>query len=196
MQDGTYTVRLILRDKVGHTYREAKTFVIASKPPVVQVKLDRKRFRRGQTIESESQRLGKYAHPGRAHGRQPCPLSCTGTPKSAANTGELTIPEQAIPGIYKLTVTAEDIAHNIGTRRCRLKYFLESSFAAHAPRRSCHPFAVAGILGAVAAFGELPSWIRNIDASTVLEGVFFRMMSLPKGAVAISPAAARNPSGA
>jgi predicted Zn-dependent protease len=39
-------------------------------------------------------------------------------------------------------------------------------------------------IGAVAALGELPSWIRNIDASTVLEGVFFRMMSLPNGAVA------------
>ena len=51
MQDGTYTVRLILRDRVGHTYRESKTFVIASKPPVVQVKLDRKRFQRGQTID-------------------------------------------------------------------------------------------------------------------------------------------------
>ncbi len=42
----------------------------------------------------------------------------------------------------------------------------------------------AAIFGAVAALGELPAWIRNIDASTVLEGVFFRMMSLPNGAVA------------
>jgi len=42
----------------------------------------------------------------------------------------------------------------------------------------------AAIFGAVAALGELPSWIRNIDASTALEGVFFRMMSLPNGAVA------------
>src|SRR5258708_16365950 len=42
----------------------------------------------------------------------------------------------------------------------------------------------AAIFGAVAAMGELPSWIRNIDASTALEGVFFRMMSLPNGAVA------------
>src|SRR6202790_522930 len=42
----------------------------------------------------------------------------------------------------------------------------------------------AAIFGAVAAFGELPSWIRNIDASTALEGAFFRMMSLPNGAVA------------
>ena len=50
MQDGTYSVRLVLRDRTGHTYRESKTFVIASKPPVVQIKLDTKRFRRGQTM--------------------------------------------------------------------------------------------------------------------------------------------------
>jgi tetratricopeptide (TPR) repeat protein len=43
---------------------------------------------------------------------------------------------------------------------------------------------LAATFGAVAALGELPSWIRNIDASTALEGVFFRMMSLPNGAVA------------
>ena len=43
---------------------------------------------------------------------------------------------------------------------------------------------LAAIFGAVAALGELPAWIRNIDASTALEGVFFRMMSLPNGAVA------------
>jgi Ca-activated chloride channel family protein len=36
--------------------------------------------------------------------------------KADTNTGALTIPEQAIPGTYKLTVTAEDIAHNIGTQ--------------------------------------------------------------------------------
>jgi len=30
MQDGTYTVRLVLRDRAGQTYREFKTFVIAS----------------------------------------------------------------------------------------------------------------------------------------------------------------------
>jgi len=42
---------------------------------------------------------------------------------------------------------------------------------------------LAAVFGAVAALGELPLWIRNIDASTALEGVFFRMMSLPNGAV-------------
>ena len=115
MQDGTYSVRLILRDKVGHTYREAKTFVIASKPPVVQVKLDRKRFHRGQTIElkvsaSESTRTLVARMDGTA------PVALHWDARAAANTGALAIPEQAIPGTYKLTVTAEDIAHNIGTQ--------------------------------------------------------------------------------
>ncbi|MGC2329803.1 MAG: VWA domain-containing protein [Candidatus Sulfotelmatobacter sp.] len=120
MQDGTYTVRLILRDKVGHTYREAKTFVIASKPPVVQVKLDRKRFQRGQTIDlkvSASENTRTLV--ARIDGAVPVALHWDA--RTAANTGALTIPEQAIPGIYKLTVTAEDIAHNIGTQEVQIE---------------------------------------------------------------------------
>jgi predicted Zn-dependent protease len=42
----------------------------------------------------------------------------------------------------------------------------------------------AAIAASLSAFGELPAWIRNIDARTSLEGVFFRMMTLPSGAVA------------
>ena len=37
-------------------------------------------------------------------------------PGAGVNTGQLLIPEQAIPGTYKLTVTAEDIAHNTGSQ--------------------------------------------------------------------------------
>ena len=36
---------------------------------------------------------------------------------------------------------------------------------------------------AISAAGELPSWIRNIEAGSALQAVFFRMMSLPGGAV-------------
>jgi predicted Zn-dependent protease len=43
-------------------------------------------------------------------------------------------------------------------------------------------FALA-IGSAVSALGELPSWIRNLEASSALEAVFFRMMSLPGGNV-------------
>jgi Ca-activated chloride channel family protein len=120
MQDGTYTVRLMLRDQAGHTYRESKTFVIASKPPVVHVKLDRKRFQRGQTIDlrvkaSENTRTLVARLEGAV------PVALRWDAKAAANTGVLTIPEQTIPGTYKLTVTAEDIAHNIGTEEVQIE---------------------------------------------------------------------------
>lgn len=120
MQDGTYTVRLILRDKIGHTYRESKTFVIASKPPVVQVKLDRKRYQRGQTIDlrvsaSESTRTLVARMEGTV------PVALRWDPKPATNTGALTIPDETIPGTYKLTVTAEDVAHNIGTQEVQIE---------------------------------------------------------------------------
>jgi Ca-activated chloride channel homolog len=120
MQDGTYAVRLILRDRQGQTYRESKTFVIASKPPVVQVKLDRKRFQRGQAIDlkvsaSQSTRTLVARLEGAA------PVSLRWDPRAAANTGALYIPGETIPGTYKLTITAEDIAHNIGTQEVQIE---------------------------------------------------------------------------
>jgi hypothetical protein len=42
---------------------------------------------------------------------------------------------------------------------------------------------VVAIGWTISAVGELPSWIRNIEASSALQEVFFRMMSLPGGAV-------------
>jgi Ca-activated chloride channel family protein len=120
MQDGTYSVRLILRDRQGNTYREAKTFVIASEPPVVQVKLDHERFQRGQSIHlnvnaSQSTRTLVARLDGAA------PVELRWDSHATANTGEVVIPSETIPGTYKLTVTAEDIAHNIGTREVQIE---------------------------------------------------------------------------
>jgi Ca-activated chloride channel homolog len=115
MQDGTYTVRLVLRDRLGRTYRESKIFVIASKPPVVQIKLDSKRCRRGQILDlkvSASQSTRTLV--ARLEGAAPVELKWDA--RAGANTGQLLVPEQAIPGIYRLTVTAEDIAHNTGSQ--------------------------------------------------------------------------------
>jgi Ca-activated chloride channel homolog len=115
MQDGTYNVRLVLRDKAGHTYRESKSFVIASKPPVIQIRLDQKRFRQGQVLElkvSASQSTRTLI--ARLEGVAPVGLKWDAN--AGANTGQLAIPEQLIPGIYRLTVTGEDLAHNIGSQ--------------------------------------------------------------------------------
>ncbi|HYW39039.1 MAG TPA: VIT and VWA domain-containing protein [Terriglobales bacterium] len=115
MQDGTYSVRLVLRDRAGHAYREAKTFVIASKTPVVQIKLDQKRYRRGQVLDlkvAASQSTRSLV--ARLEGAAPVGLKWDA--KAGVNTGQFLIPEQMIPGTYRLTVTAEDIAHNMGSQ--------------------------------------------------------------------------------
>ena len=120
MQDGTYTVRLVLRDRAGHTYREFKTFVIASKPPVVQIKLDTKRYHRGQTVNlkaSASQSTRTLV----ARLESAAPVALNWDARAGINAGQLVISEQTVPGVYKLTVTAEDIAHNIGTQEVQIE---------------------------------------------------------------------------
>jgi Ca-activated chloride channel homolog len=120
MQDGTYTVRLVLRDRAGHTYRDFKTFVIASKPPMIQIKLDTRRYHRGQTVNlkaSASQSTRTLL--ARLEGAAPVALSWDA--RAGINVGQLVVPEQTVPGTYKLTVTAEDIAHNIGTQEVQIE---------------------------------------------------------------------------
>ncbi|HWZ96746.1 MAG TPA: VIT and VWA domain-containing protein [Candidatus Dormibacteraeota bacterium] len=115
LQDGTYPVRFVMRDRAGQTYNESKTFVIASKSPVVQIKLSKKRFHRGELLDlkvSASQNTRTLV--ARLEGAAPVNLKWD--TKTGANTGALAIPEQMIPGTYILTVTAEDIAHNMGSQ--------------------------------------------------------------------------------
>jgi Ca-activated chloride channel family protein len=120
MQDGTYTVRLILRDAAGNTYREAKTFVIASKPPVVTVKLDSKRYRRGETIPVKaSASASTRTLVARLEGVTP--VSLRWNQKAGASTGELMVPADLPAGSYRLTVIAEDIAHNVGTQEVQIE---------------------------------------------------------------------------
>jgi Ca-activated chloride channel family protein len=115
LPDGTYPVRLVMRDRSGQTYRESKTFVIASKSPTVQIKLPKTRYRRGEMLglkvaASQNTRTLVARLEGAA------PVSLHWDAKAEANTGELFIPDQMIPGTYHLTVTAEDIAHNMGSQ--------------------------------------------------------------------------------
>ncbi len=119
MKDGTYAVRLILRDTAGHTYREEKTFVIASTPPTVKILLPANQLHRGQSIQlrataSASTRTLTARLQGLA------PISLRWNTASAANQGTLTIPPDMPIGTYTLSVTAEDIAHNLGSQEVQI----------------------------------------------------------------------------
>ncbi|MBS1824786.1 MAG: VWA domain-containing protein [Acidobacteria bacterium] len=119
MPDGTHRVRLMLRDKQGHVYPESKTFVIASKPPVVRVNLDRTQYHRGDKVNlrvSASETTRTIT--ARMQGAQAVHLRWDREMKS--NTGALFIPAHLPAGRYKLTVNAEDLAHNIGTQEVAL----------------------------------------------------------------------------
>jgi Ca-activated chloride channel family protein len=120
MQDGTYAVRLILRDAKGNTYSEQKTFVIASTPPSVTVKLAGTRFRRGDVmlVKAEATATTRTLT-ARLEGAMPLDLRWSSAMK--ANAGEMRIPETLTPGEYTLSVTAEDVAHNVGSQEVRIE---------------------------------------------------------------------------
>jgi len=87
---------------------------------VVEVKLNQKRYQRGQSVAlkvsaSQSTRTLVARLDGAA------PVALHWDPTASANTGELFIPAETVPGAYKLTVTAEDIAHNIGTQEVQIE---------------------------------------------------------------------------
>jgi Ca-activated chloride channel family protein len=120
MRDGTYNVRLILRDRDGRTFREAKTFVIASKPPTLRVRLDKARYRPGDVVRvrvnaSETARTIV----ARLYGASPAYMRWN--PEMSTNTGEVLVPAHLAAGRYKIAVTAEDFAHNIGTQEVSIE---------------------------------------------------------------------------
>jgi len=120
MSDGEYLVRLILRDRDGHVYRESKSFVIASQTPVLRARLEKPRLHAGETLRISAQSTGKpRTITARLYGALPVPLRWNGAAK--ANTGELVVPAFLPPGKYTVRLTAEDVAHNIGTEEVSLE---------------------------------------------------------------------------
>jgi Ca-activated chloride channel family protein len=114
MQDGTYSVRLLMRDTNGRVYNEQKTFVIASKPPIVKIKLPKQSLHRGDAVlvQASASDLTRTVT-ARMFGA--APVSLRWNEKLGMNAGTLLIPETLPPGKYKLTVTAEDVARNVGS---------------------------------------------------------------------------------
>jgi Ca-activated chloride channel family protein len=115
MNDGTYGVRLIMRDRGGHTYRESKSFVIASKPPVLRVSADRTGARPGETVQLRaSASASTRTIVARLYGASPVELRWDA--RAGASTGALTIPDGLAAGRYVIRVTAEDVAHNVASQ--------------------------------------------------------------------------------
>lgn len=115
MSDGTYDVRLIMRDRAGRAYRESKSFVIASKPPTLKVTLDKTSAHRGDTIQLRaSASASTRTIVARLYGTSP--VSLRWDARLGASAGTLTIPDHLTPGRYTLQVTAEDIAHNVASQ--------------------------------------------------------------------------------
>jgi Ca-activated chloride channel family protein len=112
MPDGAHTVRLILRDRAGHVYREQKTFLISSHPPVVRVHLNSTRVRAGErlTLNVQASQTTRTLT-AQLYGASPLYLKWDDSRKS--NTGILTVPASLPAGRYSIHVTAEDIAHNV-----------------------------------------------------------------------------------
>jgi Ca-activated chloride channel family protein len=120
MSDGVYQVRLILRDRAGHVYRESKSFAIASKTPVLRARLEKTRVHAGETVRISAQASGNARTiTARLYGTMPVALHWNSSTR--ANTGEITIPAFLPAGRYEIHVTAEDIAHNVGTQEVALE---------------------------------------------------------------------------
>lgn len=119
MPDGTHAVNLLLRDRNGHTYKETRTFVISSKPPIVRTRMDKASYRAGDAVELRaSASATTRTVTARMYGVPPVTLRWD--PKSLANTARFTLPRDIAPGRYTLTVTAEDMAHNIGAEEVQI----------------------------------------------------------------------------
>lgn len=120
MSDGVYQVRLILRDRNGHVYRESKSFVIASKMPTLRARVDKPRAHAGESVRILAQASSNTRTiTARLYGTMPVSLHWDNAAK--ASTAEIVVPGDLPRGKYTVHVTAEDIAHNVGTQEVSLE---------------------------------------------------------------------------
>ncbi len=120
MQDGTYAVRLVLRDRNGSVYREQKTFIVSSHAPVVRVHFASQRVHPGEQVAMRVQTSQTTRTiTARLYGVAPIVLHWD--EQSKASTGVLNIPASLPAGRYSVHVTAEDIAHNVSHQEVPLE---------------------------------------------------------------------------
>jgi Ca-activated chloride channel family protein len=120
LADGTHTVQMVLRDKNGRTYREGKTFIIASRQPLVSVKLSSASVRAGTTL-TVSAKATELTRTITAKMAGAAPARLLWNEQKRVNLGELTVPKTLAPGRYMVKVTAEDVAHNVASQEVALE---------------------------------------------------------------------------
>jgi Ca-activated chloride channel homolog len=120
LADGAHIVRLILRDRNGHVFREQKTFLIASHPPALRVQLASSRVRAGDrlTLHAQASQTTRTLT-AQLYGAAPVYLKWDATKKS--NTAVLTVPASLPAGRYSLHFSAEDSAHNVSHQEVALE---------------------------------------------------------------------------
>jgi Ca-activated chloride channel family protein len=120
MTDGPHTVRLVMRDRGGHVYRETKTFVISSHAPLVRVHLASVRVRAGERVALSVQ-ASQTTRTITARLFGLAPIALRWDENSKSNTGILTVPASLPAGRYSVHVTAEDAPHNISHQEVPLE---------------------------------------------------------------------------
>jgi Ca-activated chloride channel family protein len=111
MSDGVYHCRLVLLDRQGRAYQEEKSFVIDSRPPLIQASLNQTVARAGEDLtitvraDSDTRRIA-----ARIFGSSPVQVLWDG--KAKANIGRMRVPAGLPSGTYTIQITAEDFAHN------------------------------------------------------------------------------------
>jgi Ca-activated chloride channel family protein len=109
-----------LRDRDGHVFREQKTFLISSHPPILRIRMDHTQVRAGTRLAlhveaSETTRTIT----AQLYGAETLFLRWNEAEKS--NTGVLNIPANLPAGRYSIHITAEDIAHNVSHQEAPLE---------------------------------------------------------------------------
>jgi len=110
MKDGTYSCRILLRDKQGNQYQETKSFLIDSRAPVFQARWEG-RFQAGQKIKIivSADQDTRYLY---ARLDALPPVRIEWNQREKASIGYITLPDNFSPGTYDLQVFGEDFAHN------------------------------------------------------------------------------------
>jgi len=85
----------------------------------VKIKLARTQYRRGETIAIKAA-ASKSTRTLMARMDGAAPVALRWDPQQSINSGALMVPEQLLAGKYRLTVIAEDIAHNVGTQEVQI----------------------------------------------------------------------------